>query len=103
MQAIAQANEEVQEAIRTEKENHGPYKKYSPTVRAEMGKYACHHGMAAAARFFSRKLEKKVSESTVRSIKSTYVEGVRQKRRADDGGDITVLPLKKRGRPVLLG
>ena len=78
-------------------------KKNSPTVRAEMGKYACHHGVAAAPRFFSRKLDKKVSESTVRSIKSVYAEGVRQKRRADDGGDITVLPLKKRGRPILLG
>ena len=43
-----------------------------------------------------------MSESTVRSIKSAYIEGVRQKK-ADDGGDITVLPLKKCGRPVLLG
>ena len=101
-QAIAQANEQVQEAIHTEKEIRGPYKKYSPTVQAEMGKYACHRGMAAAACFFSRRLEKKVSESTVRSIKSAYVEGVRQKK-ADDGGDITVLRLKKCGRPVLLG
>ena len=53
--------------------------------------------------FFSRKLDKRVSESTVQSIKNAYVEGLRQKRGAEDGGDITALPLKKRGRRVLLG
>ena len=99
-QAIAQANREVQEAIQSDT----PYKKYSPTVRAEIGKYACHHGVAAAARFFSRRLDKKVSETTVRSIKSAYVElGVQQKRGAEDEGEITALPLKKRGRRGLLG
>ena len=71
-QAIAQANREVQEAIQSDKGKRGPYKKYSPTVRAEIGKYAYHHGVAAAARFFSRRLDKKVSETTVRSIKSAY-------------------------------
>ena len=89
---------------RSDKGKRGPYKKYSPTVRAEIGKYACHHGVAAAARFFSRRLDKKVSETTVRSIRSAYVElGVQQKRGAEDEGEITALPLKKRGRPVLLG
>ena len=44
-----------------------------------------------------------MSESTVQSIKNAYVEGLRQKRGAEDGGDITALPLKKRGRRVLLG
>ena len=103
-QAIAQANCEVQEAIQSDKGKRGPYKKYSPTVRAEIGKYACHHGVAAAARFFSRRLDKKVSETTVRSIKTAYVKlGVQQKRGAEDEGEITALPLKKRGRPALLG
>ena len=44
-----------------------------------------------------------MSESTIRYIKSAYIEGARQKRRAEDGGDITALPLKKCGRKVLLG
>ena len=39
---------------------------------------------------------------TVHSIKKAYLEGMREKRAADDG-DVTVLPLKKRERPVLLG
>ena len=63
--AIAQANTEVQKAIDSEKpRKRGPYKRYSSTLRAEIGKYASHHGVAAAARYFSRKCEKSVSETT---------------------------------------
>ena len=59
--------------------------------------------MAAAARVYTRKLEKQVSESTVRSIKNAYVEEVRKKRCAEDDGEVSVLPSKKGARPVLLG
>ena len=102
-QAIAQANKEVEALRENKKVKRGQYKRYSATDCAEIGKYACHHGVAAAARFFSRKLDKRVSESTVQSIKNAYVEGLRQKRGAEDRGDITALPLKKRGRRVLVG
>ena len=43
-----------------------------------------------------------VSETTAHSIKKAYLKGV-EKRRAEDEGDVTVLPVNKRGRPVLLG
>jgi len=36
-------------------------------------------------------------------INKAYLEGVNKKRAAEDGDDVTVLPPKKRGRPVLLG
>ena len=75
--------------------------RYSAIVRAEMGKYASHHGVAAAARHFTRKLGGNVSVSTVHSIKKAYIETL--KRNADNEGDITALPLKKRGRPLMLG
>lgn len=45
-------------------------------------------------------------ETTVRSIRSAYVEGVSRKRTVkldEDDGDIAALPLMKRERPVLLG
>ena len=100
-QAIAEANREVQEA--TSKAKRGPYKRYSASVRAEIGKYASQHGVAATARVFSKRLDSPVSETTVRSIRSAYVQGVHQKRRAEDDGEIVALPLKKRGRPLLLG
>ena len=45
---IAEANQEVEEAIRTVSSGkRGPYKQYSLTVRAEIGKNACHHGVTA--------------------------------------------------------
>ena len=53
--------------------------------------------------FFSRKLSHRVSETTVHSIKKVYLEGMKEKRAAEDDGDVTLLPPKKCGRPVLLG
>ncbi len=50
----------------------------------------------------SRKLERQVSENTVKSIKKAYLEEQRKRVRADDGEEIAVLPTKKRGRKVLL-
>ena len=77
-QAIAEVNREVQEAtsISSKKTERGPYKQYSASVRAEIGKYASHHGVAAAAQYFSKKLNCRVSKTTVRSIRSSYTKGV---------------------------
>ena len=59
--------------------------------------------MAAAARHFTKKLASRVSETTVQSIKSTYLKSLQQKRGNEDEGEISSLPLRKRGRPPLLG
>ena len=41
-QTIAKANEEVQKAAGTaDSGKHGPYKRYSSTLRAEIAKYPC--------------------------------------------------------------
>ncbi len=42
---------------------------YTPKERTEIGKYVCHHGASAAARFFPRKLGVRLRESTARSMK----------------------------------
>lgn len=73
--------------------------RYSPEVRAQIAKYACVNGSRRASSTFSRKLGKKVSISTVDSIKKSY----QAKRKADPDDDISTLPTKKRGRPYLLG
>ena len=44
-----------------------------------------------------------MSESTVHYIKKAYVEELRKWRRFGDASDMDVFPLKKRGRPLLLG
>ena len=103
-QAIARANREVQEAMNSKgRKKRGPYGRYSPDERAEIGQYACDNGIAAAARHFSKRFKSTINESTVRTMKKDYLEVLRQKRAAQDEGDLTVLPHKKRGRPVLLG
>ena len=101
--AIATANREVAQ-VTNEAGKRGPYRKYSPQERLEIGRYASDHGTAAAARYFSRKLQQKIRESTVQYIRKEYVRGLARKRAAsEDEGDFTSLPHKKRGRPVLLG
>ena len=76
---------------------------YSPRERAEIGKLACSIGTTAAARRISKKFEG-INESTVRGFKKSYLNELRAKRLREEE-DLTVeeLPLKKRGRPLLLG
>ena len=68
-QAIARANQEVQAATEKEvqvreKGKRGAYHRYSPGERADIGRYTSQHGMAAAVRFFSRKLKSTVRTRT---------------------------------------
>uniref|UniRef100_A0A1X7TEJ7 Uncharacterized protein n=2 Tax=Amphimedon queenslandica TaxID=400682 RepID=A0A1X7TEJ7_AMPQE len=44
-----------------------------------------------------------ISENTIRGFKVAYLEELSRKRKADNEVPITVLPLKKRGRPLMLG
>ena len=78
-------------------------RRYSPSVRAQVGRYALHHGVAEAARYFSRKLGHRLSKTTVASLKKAYVKGVRENRAEGESVDLATLPPKKRGRRVLLG
>ena len=45
---------------------------FCTSVREEIGKYAASHGIPAAVRHFSEKLQFSVKESTVRKFKKTY-------------------------------
>ena len=72
-----------------------------PSVRADIGRYTCVYGTAAAARHFSKKLGHPVDASYVHSIKKAYKEKG-AKRAERDGEDVRVLPPKKRGRPLFL-
>ena len=78
--------------------------RYGSALRARIGKYTCQHGPTAVARYFSRTLkDHTISKSIVHSIMKSYLNGVKQRRRIDGGGDIVRLCEKKRGRPLLLG
>ena len=76
--------------------------RYNPKERLEIARYACHHGVTAAAVHFSRKLGHRIRESTVHSIKKAYLDEIKKLRaRGDEGLDS--LPHRKQGRPLLLG
>lgn len=74
------------------------YGRYSPSIRAEIGRYAEIRGCSAASLYFTRKLGHKVSTSTVYTIKMDYLA---EKKKSDE--EPCSLPVKKRGRPLLLG
>ena len=77
--------------------------RYSPKLRAEIGKYASTHGVQAASNHFSWKLSKNIPKPTVRSISKAYMESLRQKRKVGSSAEVKTLPAKKRGRLLMLG
>jgi len=56
--AIAQTNCKVEKVIGNEKQKWGPSKRYNSTHCAKIGKYTSQHGVAAAAWYFSKNLER---------------------------------------------
>ena len=77
--------------------------RYDSSLCVQIGRYACHNGITAASRFISGKLKHDVSKSTILSTRDAYMEAVKENRAMEDTGDIESLPVKKRGRRVLLG
>ena len=73
-QAIAWANEEVREAMKSVSRKHGPYWVYSADIQAKIDKYASHYGIAVLLQpcIFSRKLEKPLSKTPVHSIQNIW-------------------------------
>ena len=96
-QAIAEANKEIEKAMQTTK--RGPYLQLSPSLRCEIVKYAGHHGVAAA-RHYLKKLEKRMSKSTVTSIK-VYVEELRKRPQTLASSNVKVSPVLN-FRPCLI-
>lgn len=78
----------------------GSYTQYSDETRAKIARYASEHGNKAAVNKFSRELGKPIPESTVRNMKSIYLQKLRQE---PDPDKITSLPHASRGCPLLLG
>ena len=77
--------------------------RYSPKERAQIEKYTLEHGVSAATKAFSRKLNIKLSETTVRSIRDGYLEELRQRRQSGDTERLQKFPERQHGRPSLLG
>ena len=73
--------------------------RYSASQCAKIGKYVSIHGVAAAARHISRKLQKQIGEMTIQSIRNTFREESKKHRYLgmDEPEDIETMPEKKGG------
>ena len=102
--AIKDANEAVKNAQAVERTSRGQYCKISPGKQASIARYALESGNKAAARFFSKELNITVKESSVSTWKKKYLTELREiKLKTGKTPEIERLPVKKRGRPLLLG
>ena len=104
--AVASANAEVRHVMEAAGTNQrkGPYNTYTAEQRAIIGKHALENGVMAAKRNFSKKLQMDINESTVRRFKEAYLKERSRKRQVeDDDVSVNELPVKKRGRKVVLG
>ena len=99
--AIESAKKEVQNA--SQPKQRGPYNHFTAEHRATIGKYAGENGVAAASRYFSKKFENNINESTVRGMNAAYLKEVIRKRKAEEELVINALLTDKQGRPLLLG
>ena len=77
----------------------------TPEQQAAISEYASLHGNQAAIRHFSKQFGVDVKASSVQTWKGKYVAEINRKRKAGDMNDLIVksLPVKKWGRPLLLG
>ncbi len=100
--AINGANEAVRSSEGTKKKKRGSYSKFTPEQQAEIGNYAAMNGNQAAVRHFKMGLK----VTSVQTWKDKYLAEISRKRRAGVEGcllSVKSLPVKKRGRPLLLG
>ena len=105
--AIKEANKSVEAVYSTQrKRKRGTYEKLTPEQQLAVAKYAALHGNQAAVRHFSKEFEIDVKESSVRTWKTEYLNllsRMRMKGESPDQADIKCLPVKKGGKPLLLG
>ena len=83
------------------KKKRGHYNVYSADQRAKIGQYAQEHGIMPAVRKFRNEFDRPLQDSSVRSMRKAYMEA--RKHLPDEDVEVTELPTKERGRPLMLG
>lgn len=102
-EATLEANKAVESLLTQQnggKRKRKPYRRFSDTDRAVIGKYAAEHGNAEAMKRFKQEFPE-LPESTVRSFKIKYTNALESGQ--SSGETIDKIPSKRRGRPKLLG
>lgn len=97
------ANKAVQE-VQKDHKKRGSYIKLTDEQKAGIAKYALENGNSSAVKHFSKKLDKPIKESSVRTWISKYnLEYERKRKVGETDLSVTSLSSAKRGRPLLLG
>jgi hypothetical protein len=97
---VEAANSSVNKALELQKERkRGAYTAYSSSTRAKIGKFAAENGNKAAVAKFTKELGKPVNESTVRSLKTCYLNALK----STGNESVSTLEHGNRGRPLHLG
>ncbi|KAH3871339.1 hypothetical protein DPMN_034537 [Dreissena polymorpha] len=91
------ANDAVEEMVIGRKRKREEYASYRNETRAKIARYAIDNWVAKASRHFTANMGKKVSETTVRSMRDQYVK---RKRKKELGEDMKSLSKSSRKRHV---
>jgi hypothetical protein len=106
---IEKVNSKVKDVIDCPAAKRGKYENYTSEERATIGKHATLHGATKASRHFSKTWGRSVPESTARRLKKEYTQKLKEIITASSCSEepvtmeITTLPKKVQGRPLLLG
>ena len=106
--SIKQANKAVESVLTSSSSRGGAkrqtYQKISTELKTKIGKYAAENGIRAAVTKFKDKVSNspKNWKNTVCDWKEAYVKELERKRKAGCMDEVT-LPVKKKGRPLLIG
>ncbi len=102
--SISAANSEVEkcghlEAASGKKRSH--YAKFTPEQKAEVGCRAAEHGVASTIHHYASQFTLK--ETTIRGWRDSYIKEIKKRKMENKPVNVTKLPEKRRGRPLLLG
>lgn len=110
-EALKEANENVRRVLsedtKSPSPSRGKYSVYSPSDRAEIGKFCAEHGSAKTLRKFKDRFPD-LKESTARYMRGKYHTEIKSRKRKlefndDQNIDVIEIQPKKRGRPLLIG
>ena len=86
-------------ARNSRKGKRGNYNNYDDETRCKIAKYALLHGNTAAVRHFSKELDIKIYEASVRNMRKQLTASLKSKQNQS----VTKLSTNKSGRPLILG
>ena len=102
-ETIKNANQAVVEATSKPPEARGTYHHVDAEMQVMIAQYACEHGNKAAMEHFTCQLGLDVKKSSVSTWKMKYLAEVKHRVKIGESAVVKRLPIKKRGRPLLIG